>query len=276
MSALTADRIASFHREGYLVFDSLFSDEECRQFKADIDHLEQLRRDRQPTPFLCEFPHLGPLISHPHVMELLEELLGPGFAFHHLHATRQDAGTRGVHWHQDYEQFPHSNRSHLMVHFFYYFSGLNGEVGDLLLVPRTQQTVVDNGALSFLGTANLPGTLVLDDLPPGTGVLVHSALWHARRAKPGGEGHPRYFVDASYCQAGIRWPSYGARHWRDILDRARELNLDRDGRYAHLFDPAHFFDEIAARNLVRGKQGSLVLELNDWKEDEQEDERESH
>ena len=266
MSALTAEQIEFFRSNGYLIFERFFSAAECAELKADIDRLEQLRRDKQTVPLMCEFPCLGPLISHPGVMEAVEGVLGPGFAFHHLHAVRQDAGTRGVNWHQDYEQFPQTNRAHAMVHLFYYFNGLNGEVGDLLLVPKTQNTVVDNGALWFLGTADLPGSLVQDNLPPGTVVMVHSALWHARRAKPGGEGHPRYFADASYCQAGIRWPSYGGARWREILSRACQLGLDRDGRYAHLFDPAHFFDQEAARRLVKGAQGSLVLEHKDWKE----------
>jgi hypothetical protein len=266
MSVLTSDQTEQFRSDGYLIFPCLFDAEECAALKADIDRLEQLRRDKQPTPFLGEFPQLGPLISHPAVMEIVTDLLGPGFAFHHLHAVRQDAGARGVNWHQDYEQIPQTNRSHAMIHIFYYFNGLNGEVGDLLLIPKSQQTVVANDALWFLGTEDLPGMLIQDNLPPGTAVVVHSALWHARRAKPGGEGRPRYFADASYCQAGIRWPSYGGRRSRELLARAMELGLDRDGKFAHLFDPAHFFDPETARNLVRSKQGSVALELNDWKE----------
>ena len=41
-------------------------------------------------------------------------------------------------------------------------------------------------------------------------VLIHSAVLHGRRAKPGGDAAaPRYFVDVSYCQPGPRrWPSY--------------------------------------------------------------------
>lgn len=266
MNALTAEQTEFFRINGYLIFERLFTGEECAEIKADIDRLEQLRREKQPVPFLCEFPHLGPLISHPRVMDAVEGVMGPGFAFHHLHAVRQDAGAPGVNWHQDYEQFPQTNRTHAMVHLFYYFNGLNGQVGDLLLVPKSQKTVVENGALWLLGTADLPGMLVQDDLPPGTAVMVHSALWHARRAKPGGEERPRYFADASYCQAGVRWPAYGVSGWREMLDKACALGLDRDGRYAHLFDPAHFYDYEQARKFVKGAQGSLILEHRDWKE----------
>jgi hypothetical protein len=266
MAALTTEQTETFRTEGYLVFESLFNSEECAAVKADIDALEEARRGGGQPPWPAAYPHLGGLISEPRVMELVEGVMGPGFAFHHLHAVRQDAGAPGVPWHQDYEQAPQSNRSHTMVHLFYYFNGLNGEIGDLLVLPRTQKTIVDNGALWHLGTADLPGTVVVDSLPPGSAVLVHSAVWHARRPKPGGEATPRYFADASYCQAGIRWPAYGNKRWQEMLQSCRAAGLERGGQYAHLFDEAHFFDDLKARAMLQDAQGSLILDTHDWKE----------
>lgn len=260
-TSLTPEQLARFRTDGYLLFPGFFAPEEIEQYKADMDRLMVDRSQGGTIPFLCEYPHLGPLISHPDVMSVVGQVMGPGFAFHHLHAVAQRAGTPGVHWHQDYEQEPQTNRSHLMVHVFYYFDGLNGEVGDLLVLPGTQTTVIQSNALKQLGTEPLPGEVVVNELPPGSMVLVHSALWHARRAQPGGEGRPRYFADASYCQAGIQWPSYSPKSWRDILRKCREAGLDRHGRYAHLFDEAHFFDHAEAREALRDYQGSLVREL---------------
>jgi ectoine hydroxylase-related dioxygenase (phytanoyl-CoA dioxygenase family) len=187
---------------------------------------------------------------------MVEQVMGLGFAFHHLHASRQGAGTPGSNWHQDYEQEPQTNRSHIMVHVFYYFNGLNGEVGDLVVLPRTQNTVIANGALGHLGQQVLPGEIVVDDLPPGSAVIVYSALWHARRAKPGGEDRVRYFADASYCQAGVKWPSYHSAQWREILATARE-KLGHES----LFAEEHFFDVREAKAAWRERQGSLVLDL---------------
>lgn len=266
MSILTEEQVQSFHEFGYLAFERFFDEAECAALKADIDDLMAARQSGTPAPFICEYPHLGPLISHPRVMDVVESVMGPGFAFHHLHAVRQGAGTSGSDWHQDYEQEPQTNRRHIMVHFFYYFNGLNGEVGDLLFVPKSQNLVLGSRNLSLFGTENLPGTMVVNNIPPGSAVLVHSALWHARRPKPGGEKNPRYFADASYCQAGARWPSYGAMQWREILAKARERGLDRGGRYAHLFDEAQFFDHRAAREFLKGCEGSLVLQMKGWEE----------
>lgn len=266
MAALTAEQIESFQKEGYLIFERFFEAEQSAAVKADIDRLEAARRSNGPKPLPVELPDLGGLIADPKVMAVVEGVMGPGFAFHHLHAVRQDAGTSGVNWHQDYEQAPHSNRSHTMVHLFYYFNGLNGEIGDLLVLPRTQHTILDNSALWHLGTEDLPGTVVVDSLPPGSAVLVHSALWHARRAKPGGEETPRYFADASYCQAGIRWPAYGGKRWKEILACARTAGLKHDTKHAHLFEEAHFFDDLQARTLLQRLQGSLILDSKEWKE----------
>lgn len=264
MSGLTAEQTQAFQENGYLIFERFFDEAECAAYKEAIDRLE--RRELGKDAFVCEYAPLGMLISHPRVMEVIESVMGPDFLFHHLHAVRQEAGARPSNWHQDYEQHPQTNRAHIMVHFFYYFNGLNGEIGDLLVLPKSQHRVVENDALSHLGTADLPGTVVVNDLPPGSAVLVHSALWHARRATPGGEGRPRYFADASYCQAGVRWPSYGRPQWREILHKMRELGLDRGGKHAHLFEESQFFDEQAALKFMRTQTGSLILQAKDWEE----------
>jgi ectoine hydroxylase-related dioxygenase (phytanoyl-CoA dioxygenase family) len=263
---LTDDQKKAFAEYGYLIFERFFDNAECEAYKADIDALMEKRKQGGATTYPCEFPHLGALISDPRIMDIIEDIMGPDFLFHHLHAVRQDAGTGPANWHQDYEQIPQTNRTHIMVHFFYYFNGLNGTIGDLLFIPRTQNTVVNNGALGFLKTETLPGTVVVDNLPPGSAVLVHSALWHARRAQPGGEDHPRYFADASYCQAGIRWPSYGIAAWRELLLKMRDLGIERDGKYAHLFTESAFYDAREAHRLVRSLPGGLVHHLKEWEE----------
>jgi hypothetical protein len=148
-----------------------------------------------------------------------------------------------------------------MVHVFFYLDGLNGTVGDLLLVPGSYRYPTDSHALTFLGTSDLPGSITVDDVPPGSVLVVHSAMWHARRAKPGGEDSPRFFIDSSYCRSGVRWPSYGAP---GMLADLRERHLAAGGTRPWLFDEAQFFDTARAHETMRGLEGSVLLDLPQW------------
>ena len=156
-----------------------------------------------------------------------------------------------------------------MVHVFSwytkYFNGLNGTVGDLMAVPGSQKAVIsgippsfnnpdDKPQWGYGGPQDLPGQRIFGEgnpLPPGSAVIVHSALMHARRAKPGFV-NPRYFVDISYCQPGLnQWPSYGEdQHFR-IFDAALAMGHDRDGKYKHIWDGAMFYTKETMDDRVR-------------------------
>ncbi len=268
---LTDAQTKHFAERGYLVLDGFIPQPLNDLLKREIDTWLAAAKgddDRYATPtgeapkrpLQIELPEHGKLVSHPPLMDIMEQLMGPGFGYHHLHTARHDAGCDGVNWHHDYEQYPQANRSHLMTHVFYYLNGLDGTVGDLLALPGTQNLVMERNAYSVCGTGTLPGEMVFDNLSPGSAVIVHSALLHARRAKPGGEGKARYFIDCSYCQAGTAWPA--SWNYKQQFARARELGLDRGGRYAHLFDEATFFDPQKGMEKLRAiNKGSLVQRL---------------
>ena len=257
---LSTEQQARFETDGYLVLEGLLDAEECDLLRAEVDHLVRQRAAGE-QPLIVSYPRMALLTSHPPTMTQLQQLMGGEFAMHHIHASRHDAGQDGVHWHQDYEQYPQTNRSHLMVHVFFYLNGLNGEVGDLLLVPRSQHSVIARDALHIFGTEDLPGSLTVDRLAPGSAVIVHSALFHARRAKPGGGGQPRYLIDISYCEKGILWPGYP--RMEQINAKALEMGADHDGRYAFLYDSSHFFEQAPQRERLQQAAGSLVLELGE-------------
>jgi hypothetical protein len=128
-----------------------------------------------------------------------------------------------------------------MVHVFYYFNGLDGQVGDLIVLPRSQYN--HWGSLGHMFQAQaLPGSRTFDNLPEGSAVICHSGLVHGRRAKPGGEGKPRYFVDVSYCQPGVmKWPASGNWGHLKTYDLARSKGHDRAGEMAHIFNFEHFY-----------------------------------
>lgn len=250
--------LETFEDQGYAVFPEFLAKTEIDTLKAAVDR----HTSAQPRRHAYADDEIGALVWHAGVGEMLDELMGGPYVFHHIHAARHDAGMKGVAWHQDYEQYPQTNRSHLMVHVFFYLDGLNGTVGDLLLVPGSHRFATDSHALTFLGDSDLPGSITVDDVPPGSVLIVHSAMWHARRAKPGGEESPRFFIDASYCRSGVKWPSYAAAP--GMLPELRDRYLAAGGTRPGLFDETQFFDAARARETMGSLEGSVMLDLPQW------------
>lgn len=250
--------LETFEDQGYAVFPEFLDTAEIETLKAAVDR----HVSAQPR-HAYEDADIGALVWHPRAAAILDQLMGGPYVFHHIHAARHDAGKEGVAWHQDYEQYPQTNRSHLMVHVFFYLNGLNGTIGDLLLVPGSQHHAVDSRALRFLGEADIPGSITVDDVAPGSMLIVHSAMWHARRAKPGGEGSPRFFIDASYCRSGVKWPSYRAP---GMLADLRKRHVAGGGDRPWLFDEDQFFDVHQAREAMGRLTGSVLLDLPQWQD----------
>jgi hypothetical protein len=131
-----------------------------------------------------------------------------------------------------------------MVHALHYPNGLDERMGKLVVLPGSHRESADKFARAHLGTAELPGEVVVDRLPAGSTILINSALFHARRPAQGEQGGPRYFVDASYCQTGTRWRPVKP-YWRHMLAKARALGLG-GGRWPELFAERHFTEYTAA------------------------------
>lgn len=238
-SKLSNNQISFFETNGYLVMPQFLKPSLCNELKRAIDNLIAARKN-QEKPMVISEKALGHLVSHEETIEVAEGLLGKDFLMHHIHADRHDAGRSGVNWHHDYEQNPQVDRKYGMIHVFYYLNGLNGEIGDLLAVPGSHK-IVSQRNLSIFGENDLPGYKVFDNLPAGSAVFVHSALYHARRAKKGGENNPRYFVDISYCQKGPQWPAYP--NTKKISEFALAAGYDKEGRFANLFDHTQFLGQ---------------------------------
>ena len=261
MSLLTDEDIRQFNHEGYLVFEGLLDDSRNERIKRDVDQLMEDRKVPNKPAIPMRYRELGLLTSEPAIVDRVASLMGGDrFVHHHIHAACHMPGEKGVVWHHDYEQLPQTNRSHLMVHVFMYHSGLNGEIGDLLVLPGSHKKTMNRDAFQQFGTADLPGSRTIDDLAPASVVIVHSALQHARRAKPANPKSKRYFVDTSYCQFGIIWPTI--RQFQQYNDMALELGWDRSGKYAYLYEEGHFFFKEDREEAFESRnQGSLAMQL---------------
>ncbi|WP_405431227.1 phytanoyl-CoA dioxygenase family protein [Micromonospora sp. NBC_00617] len=242
--------VDQFRRSGYLILPGFLPDDLVDRIRPEVDRWvdEGLRAQSiqcsidpdthgVPQVLELEMPAHGELITHPPLMAVLTRLMGPSFAFHHLHSDRQEPERPGKAWHHDYEQQPQTDRTYTMIHTLHYLDGLDADTAQLVVLPGSHLEVAEKDARAATGTDSLPGEVVIDRLPRGSTVVLHSALFHARRALPGGGGRDRYFIDASYCQAGIQWPQVKP-YWRASLTRARELGLGAS--WPDLFDERHF------------------------------------
>ncbi|MEU8696603.1 phytanoyl-CoA dioxygenase family protein [Streptomyces sp. NPDC048680] len=201
---------------------------------------------RPPQVIELDLEAHGELAVYAPLMELLSHpaLLGDSFAFHHLHSDRRPAGGAGKSWHHDYEQRPQSDRRLPMIHALHYVGGLYPDSGCLAVLPGSHREVAEKAARAHLGTDVLPGEVVIDRLPPGSTVVLHSALFHARRATsaPRPDTGPRYMIDGSYCRTGTLWPPVKP-YWRHVLAVGRARGLDA-GR-PELFSERHFSEDVA-------------------------------
>lgn len=251
--------VHEFSERGYVVLPGLLPDDLVDRVKLETDRWvdEGLRAASiacstnpevhgWPAVMEIELPAHGELVAYPPLLRALSLLMGSKFVFHHMHSDRQAPGLPGKAWHHDYEQNPQSDRTHTMVHALHYLEGLDGENASLVVLPGSHRRVTEKGAMAHMGTAPLPGEVVIDRLPRGSTVVLHSALFHARRPIPGVSPTPRYMTDASYCDAsywadGVKWPPVKP-FWRHMLRRGRELGLDRD--WPELFADRHFTEYV--------------------------------
>ncbi len=245
--AFTPHELDMFTRDGFIIRPHFFSEALMAPLR---DELQWWSR-QSPPPDAYTLPIHGNLIAHEPLMHRMEQLCGPKFRFHHLNTYYQTAGDTGVPWHNDYEQVAlPMPRTHANIIVLFYPGGLNGEVGDLVVVPGTQRRIAAWDAYGFLGTAVLPGEVVIDRLPPGSAVFCHTGLVHCRRPQVG--AGPRYFTDLSYVASGVRWPATCQYDWRAMYRFCREHAYDQGGRYAHLFEDDDFFDWHAAQAQMAG------------------------
>lgn len=248
---MSSDELNRFEELGYVVFPGFLPADLVARLKPETDRwVDQGHRERSiasavdpathgvPSLLELELPAHGELLAHPPLMDLLAQLMGPRFVFHHMHSDRQAPQLPGKAWHHDYEQNPQVDRAFRMVHALHYLDGLDSRTAALVVLPGSHHEVAEKDARAVAGEDPLPGEVVIDELPPGSTVVLHSALFHARRARPGGNGRDRYFLDVSYCEVGPAWPPVKP-YWRHMVRRGRELNLD-GGRWPELFAEEHF------------------------------------
>ncbi|MFJ7279942.1 phytanoyl-CoA dioxygenase family protein [Kitasatospora sp. NPDC098663] len=255
-------RAEKFAEDGFVVLPGFLPADLVDRLRPEVDKWvdagwrqssidASLRSDAGPPQMVeLDLEAHGELAVYPPLMDLLSSpgLLGGAFVFHHLHSDRRPAGGGGKSWHHDFEQRPQRDRRLHMIHALHYIDGLRPDLGALAVLPGSHLEVAEKDARSHLGTDVLPGEVVIDDLPPGSTVVLHSALFHTRRAPSGSDpsAAPRYMIDGSYCRTGTLWPPVKP-YWRHVLAVARSRGLGEG--WPELFAERHFseYEEAGRR-----------------------------
>jgi len=230
--------LEQFHDKGFQVFPGVMAMNEVEAIKQRVDRYNEIIMEKE-SPLM----YFKELLFHPQVQHLVSSILGSGqYVVHHLHASCHRAGMPSLGWHHDYEAFRKSDRTHNMIHVFLYLNGMRREIGELLVVPGSHKTVFGRYEYSSFDFNAFPDVVSIDELPVGSIVVVHSALCHARRALPGGECHPRYFIDLSFCHTDGCWMPYlEGGDWRKLLSElCAYAEGAYDGRYSFMFNSRVF------------------------------------
>jgi phytanoyl-CoA hydroxylase len=206
---------AHYEEQGYLVFPEFLSADELAtlrtalqevlseaeglQASTDKFSLTQtdsggwsVRRIFNPTLHHQAFYDL---VSHPRILDTVENLIGPDIQLHHAKINLKPPSNREARfeWHQDYPFFPHTNFDLLAV--MIYFDDSTEENGCLTIVPGSHKLGPRNHLFAKDGafSSQLEDKRVLDDparwlkvpVPAGGMELHHCNMLHSSTANRG-------------------------------------------------------------------------------------------
>lgn len=111
-TCVTPEEVEQYHRDGYLIFGRLLTDDELAEARQQLDlALSELAR-QGIRPEHMDLPHTYndyflKLLSHPRLLDIVEGFIGPNIAVHASHMICKPGGDgKEVPWHQDGEYWP--------------------------------------------------------------------------------------------------------------------------------------------------------------------------
>ena len=239
---LTSDDVLSFEKCGYMVLDGVMPKELSEQLKETVNAIES-----KSVHISASVNYFKDLLFSPWIHDICSLIFqARSYSLHHLHAACHREGMPSLGWHHDYESLNKQDRSFPMIHIFFYLNGMRNEIGELLVVPGSH--LQGHGRYEFAGEPfdRFPGVKSISRLRSGSIVVVNSALLHARRSLPGGALHPRYFIDASFCDHRGSWiPYLEGGDWKKILSElALYDRINSGGEFQFLFNKRCFSPRI--------------------------------
>lgn len=234
-TALTADQIEAFNRDGFLVVEDAVTPAQLAALKADLagwveesrahdepfgpetldgrarfdmgaehtaDH-PALRRVNNPSDIS---PAYLDVMTNARTVDMIADLIGPNLKFHHCKINVKLPGTKTeVGYHQDFAFTPHTNDD--VITALLMLDDVTEENGCLMVVPGTHRgpmhTLFENGV--FTGKmrpeteAEMKAKQVAVTGPAGSVCLMHTRLAHGSAANA--SQHPRGLYICVYTAA---------------------------------------------------------------------------
>ena len=227
----SADDLAAFHRDGYVAYPGVFTDEGLTGFTDEIlsreqvveffkknnEHSNELRMDVRP--WNNKGPWSDQLFDAPLVTALLRSIIGNAYQFCHSTMHIKMRGSGALRAHMDHHHWFHNNpvnlaeRDKWYIQMLYYPNGF--KVGDTSLsvvpgshlsMPTTDpylSVLLDGNFDEFDEKIRRDAKLKHLELPPGSMVCLNARTIHAAEPKPlDSPQEYRIFVNYIFKEAG--------------------------------------------------------------------------
>jgi non-haem Fe2+, alpha-ketoglutarate-dependent halogenase len=239
---LTQAQLAHYNREGYIAPLDLFDATEAKKWRDYFDYLlaEMTRlKDGRDGNYAINAYHvccegLYDLITHPRVLDYVEDIVGPDFVVWGSHFfCKQPHDPKHVPWHQDASYWPLTPARTVTV--WLAIDDVDEENSPMRFIPRTHNL----GAIDWKATqkdavlnqeiedAERFGQPVSDVLRAGQLSLHADMLVHG--SEPNASGRRRCGLTARYCPTSVRaldpgWAQQAilcrgadpSRHWSNL------------------------------------------------------------
>ncbi len=212
IDAPSADDLATFHRDGYVAYPGVFTDEGIKGFMDEILSREQVveffkKNNEDPNelrmdvrPWDNKGPWSDQLFDAPLVTALLRSIIGDDYHFCHSTMHLKMRGSGALRAHMDHHHWFHNNpvnlaeRDKWYVQMLYYPNGfilgdtsLSVVPGSHLNTPTTDpylKVLLDGNFEEFNEKIRGDSKLKHLELPPGSMVCLNARTIHAAEAKP--------------------------------------------------------------------------------------------
>ncbi|MBM3263771.1 MAG: phytanoyl-CoA dioxygenase family protein [candidate division Zixibacteria bacterium] len=254
------EHIDDFHRDGYIAFPDIFTDEGREELIAEALRYTPVReflarspeeRQKHCNPFIYfERPWndrevwADSLIDAPLITALLRATIGPDYHFCHSALNVALPGVGPIGFHQDHHHWFHQNpvnlaeRENAYIQVLYYPNGFKRGDRSLSVIPGSHRVsplpeVTPERLLAgdFDQQAGRELRKTQLELPPGSMVYLNARMFHAVEPKPLDSTQPfRLFVIDIFKQAGPphrytqeitdAWLERATSYRRNLFDRA--------------------------------------------------------